>query len=924
MNKTNRKNKNNRPGYISTPIIISGIISLILFYSGWLNRIENSLHENESYLTKTQYNTDVVIVEIDHASLRALNEWPWQRRYYATAINNLAQAQAKKIFLDIDFSASSNSEDDDIFASTLEATEPGSILMPAFMQYSDSGNSKYLSLNKPNTKFISYVTPVSVNLTPDPDGMVRHAKILSGFADALLPTAAIIFSNYPAELDEVIRLNLRIMPESFKRISFHDIYNNNFDKESISNKNIIIGATALELRDQVPVPVYKSLPGPVVQAIIYQSLINGKLFVSSQPVTTAILLIFYYPLLLLFSTHGWRKGLKKLFIANLLVLTASMILHAGFNIILDISPLILFITLSYIFLQFAKVDKQFYKILSQKIALNNKETMMTHVIENTSEGIILLDKNFIVTSANASACNIFGALEDNITGEPVSTLLPDLIINKKRTHHQLETDALHNHGSKIPVEIILNRLDMQDGQIHTMFIHNISERKQQQDVLTYQVSHDALTGLNNRTYLLGKIKTAIKEYNDNKQTATLIIIDLNNFKQINDALGHSTGDHILITLGKNFKSLQNENTCVARLGGDEFGILTSQSYTRDDMNAYIRRVLRLISEPIELSDMSLTIDAAIGVAHIPDHAETTSEILVAADIAMYKSKSSRTSFSIYDPYTDYHTKRNLAISNDIKQALIHDQIHLQYQPKIDLKTNLVVSFEALIRWQHPTLGLILPDEFIPIVENSSLIKPVTMHTIEAAIRKQKQLQQAGYDLSIAINLSAKLLDDNNLADDITKLLSTYDVPAEKLTLEITESAAMSSHERTLSILNKLIKNNIKISIDDFGTSHATFSYLKQLPATELKIDKLFITEICNDNSDKIIAASIISLAHGLNMQVVAEGIEDRKTYEYLSALGCDIAQGYWISRALSDEDVNVWVTQWNNTKNLKALHNATN
>ena len=204
MNQVNRQSKKNRSRYISPPIIISGVISLVLFYSGWLTKIENNLHENESYLTKTQYDSDIVIVEIDHASLKVLNKWPWQRRYYAAAINNLFQAQAKKIFLDIDFSANSNPEDDDIFASTLKTTQPGTVLMPTFVQYSDSGNSKYLSLSKPNTKFRPFVTPVSVNLTPDFDGMVRHAKILSSFADEKLPTAAVIFNDYDAKPDEII------------------------------------------------------------------------------------------------------------------------------------------------------------------------------------------------------------------------------------------------------------------------------------------------------------------------------------------------------------------------------------------------------------------------------------------------------------------------------------------------------------------------------------------------------------------------------------------------------------------------------------------------------------------------------------------------------------------------------------------------
>ena len=470
----------------------------------------------------------------------------------------------------------------------------------------------------------------------------------------------------------------------------------------------------------------------------------------------------------------------------------------------------------------------------------------------------------------------------------------------------------------------MNELKLNDDQGYTLFMHDISERKEQQAVLTFQATHDSLTGLQNRAQLISSLEQTIKAYHRDKQEATLIMIDLNNFKDINDTLGHNTGDKLLVTLGERLKTLEDRNTTIARLGGDEFSILSVKTYSKYEIVDYTRKIQDLISKPIDLSGMSLTIDAAIGIALIPEHATTSNDILIAADVAMYKSKANKEDFCIYNPRSNYHAKRNLKISNDIKQALKNHQLKLYYQPKIDLKNNNVTSLEALIRWQHPELGLVLPDEFIPIIENSSFIKPFTMFTLEAAIRKQAELKENSLDISIAVNLSAKLLDDNYLADDICKILSSYDVSAEKLVLEITESAAMSNNDHTLTILNSLIKNNLKLSIDDFGTSHATFSYLKQLPAAELKIDKLFITDICNDDSNNIITSSIISLAHGFNMQVVAEGIEDKKTYDYLNKIDCDMAQGYWISKPLLDEDIVPWITNWNSSNSLPELHISTN
>lgn len=912
MKKPKRAGRNARTNKI-TPIVVSCLISFFLYQADWLITIENQLHDTESFLIKAPVDSDVVIVEIDHLSLKELERWPWPRRYYAKAIENLVNAGAKNVFLDVDFSSKSNPKNDKILADTLNKIDAGTILMPAFMQYSDSSRNKYLTFIQPNKKFRDHVTAVSVNLNPDRDGLVRRIKLTTEFAGEIVPTAATIFNKYPSKINESLKLNFNISPESFRHISFHNIYSNNFDPESIKGKFIIIGATALELSDQITVPVHQSLAGPVVQAIAIQTLAENRPHIFKKTTTGVLLILSCLPVWLLFSARSWRKSLIILVVADLSLLALSMTLHASNILLLDTIPFILFVTLSYTFAQLAKLDKQLQKIIKQRLTLNRKQATMSQVIQNANEGIILLDENLNITTINTAAEKIFGDFERQLIGTPSTALLPNLEVTEITLHdnNQFETKALYKNKLTVPVEITSNKLELDNGCIYTIFIHDISERIARHEMLTHQATHDSLTNLKNRAYLLDHIDSAIRAHKVEQKTATLIMIDLNNFKDINDTLSHNIGDKLLAILGKRLKTLEQENICVARLGGDEFSVFTDTKYSEQRLIELVNKIQNHISKSIELSDISITIDAAIGIAHIPEHAETADDILIAADVAMYQSKSNKVPFSIYEPLSDYHAKRNLTISNDLKRALDNNQLQLYYQPKVDCKTNTVISLEALIRWQHPTLGLIPPDEFIPIIENSSLIKPVSMFTVETAVTKLKELQDSGIDLSIAVNLSTKLLDDVNLVDDINKVLDKHNISPKYLVLEITESAAMSSHNRTLSNLNKLTDSDIKLSIDDFGTSYASFSYLKQLPATELKIDKLFITDICQDDSDKIITKSIISLAHGLKMQVVAEGVEDKETYDYISKLGCDIAQGYWISKPMPGDNVANWIELWN-------------
>lgn len=456
---------------VYAPVFASCVISIVLLYSGWLTPFENGLDEIEADLSRSQYPSDMVVVEVDHTSLRALPAWPWPRPYYAQAIDHLLQAQVNHIFLDIDFSTESNPRDDDILAETLSKSSPGTILMPMFLQYANNGNSKYLTLSKPNKKFSDYVTPVSVNITPDDDGLVRRFTVRSRFAGENIPTAAMLLTGYPAATDESARLNFRIMPNSFQRISFHDIYNNNFDPEAVRNKNIIIGATALELSDQIAVPVYRSLAGPVVQALSYQTLNSGSLIQTSQYVTGFIILLLLYPAWFMFYASGWRKGLWRLSFSNALILASSLILYAGFNVLIDTIALILFLSLSYTFYLFSKIDRQLYRIFKQDVALNEKDKMMAHVIRNSNEGIVILNDTLTIQSVNAAACKIFHAIESELNGMPINQLLPDVDFSQISEYqkNRIETDAIQDNENRLPVELAMNKIRTNDEDIYIRY-----------------------------------------------------------------------------------------------------------------------------------------------------------------------------------------------------------------------------------------------------------------------------------------------------------------------------------------------------------------------------------------------------------------------------------------------------------------------
>jgi diguanylate cyclase (GGDEF)-like protein len=421
---------------------------------------------------------------------------------------------------------------------------------------------------------------------------------------------------------------------------------------------------------------------------------------------------------------------------------------------------------------------------------------------------------------------------------------------------------------------------------------------------------DELTGLGNREEFHAAIGRRIADADESRARFAVLLMDLDRFKEINDTLGHHYGDVLLKEIGPRLTSAIGDGGFVARLGGDEFGILLAED--TDDiavLDVVMARLFQSVSQPFMIDELSLEVGASVGVARFPQDGEDSHALLRCADIAMYAAKETQTEYKVYTAEQNQHSKRRLGVLSGIRHALLQDEIVVHYQPIIDLDQMRVRGAEGLVRWQHPEHGLIPPGAFVATVEQTGLIGPLTRHVLERSIAECAAWRKDGREMSVAVNLSVRNLLDHDLPKEIERLLSAYGLPPEALQLEITESMIMSDPERALSTVSRLSGLGARLSVDDFGTGYSSLANLRKMPIDELKIDRSFVSPMLNNESDLIIVRSTINLGHDLGLNVIAEGVEDSPTLDHLAMLGCDLAQGYHVSKPMPADAFNTWLAE---------------
>jgi len=436
------------------------------------------------------------------------------------------------------------------------------------------------------------------------------------------------------------------------------------------------------------------------------------------------------------------------------------------------------------------------------------------------------------------------------------------------------------------------------------------ELKRQAAKSEYESLHDSLTGLPNRTLFYDRIHQALLAAERDGGRVAIAIMDLDRFKEVNDTLGHASGDHVLQEIGRRLQDTLRASDTVARLGGDEYGLLLPKQADSAETVHLLDKLVKAIEPPIELDGLPIAIEGSIGVAFYPDHGLSVEELVQRADVAMYVAKHDNRSYAFYEHVAGSHDRVRLTLVGELRQAIDRRELVVHYQPKATLADGHIGGVEALVRWQHPERGLIPPVEFIPYAQETGLMKPLTLYVLDESLHQLHDWErESGFKLSVAVNIGTRNLIDSAFPDDVAAALERWKLTPDRLELEITESTVLEDPLRTSPVLERLDTMGVRLSIDDFGTGYSSLRYLRELPVSELKIDRSFVMRMATDAGDEAVVRSAIDLGRNLDLQVVAEGVESEQVWARLTELGCDIAQGFFLHRPVPPDELAAWLKE---------------
>jgi diguanylate cyclase (GGDEF)-like protein len=421
--------------------------------------------------------------------------------------------------------------------------------------------------------------------------------------------------------------------------------------------------------------------------------------------------------------------------------------------------------------------------------------------------------------------------------------------------------------------------------------------------------HDHLTRLPNRLLFDDRVEQAIRAAKRDRGTLAIALLDIDRFKEINDTLGHRTGDDLLKEVSRRFRGVLRQSDTIARLGGDEFAFLLPEASYGGSVVEIATRIQKALAEPFVLEGLPLELEASIGITLYPQHGDDVTTLLRRADVAMYLAKRARSGYALYSFEHDEYNPQRLALVGELRRAIEQRELVVHYQPKARLHDGTVDSAEALVRWSHPTSGLLAPEDFIPVAEHTGLIDALTTYVLEDALRQCRAWRDEGQEIAVSVNVATRNLLDGNFPSQVAELLDRYGIEPEALELEITESSVLADPPRATRALIKLSEMGVKLSVDDFGTGYSSFTYLSQLPVDKIKIDKSFVLVMADDEQGAAIVRSTIDVGRNLSLEVIAEGVETAEVWETLAALGCDSAQGFYLSRPMTGEALTDWLTE---------------
>ncbi|MEO3389026.1 EAL domain-containing protein [Mesorhizobium sp. CAU 1741] len=894
-------------GLRTVTIVMLVTIAVVADRSGWVDRPNNRLTDLRFELTSRAPSGQVVLIDIDGRSLDEINVWPWPRSLYADFVEKAGHLGVERLAFDIDFSALADPHEDQMFADAL-STSKAEVFLAAFIQRGALGSSEFVT-SLPHDQLIQYAWPAVVNVAPDSDGKVRDFPNLVRIGTEDLASLPVVLSN-GTPLQPATKIDYSISAHELPRISFADFMTGEMEPESLSGKTLIVGATAIQLNDIFAVPVYGHVSGSTVIALATETLLQGRQLVERALPPLSLVLIGLFTLTLA-SILASRTALLVLLAASAGIEALAIYLQVVGNSAVQTAAIHLVLLSGVLSILVHEFDLGRLLLWVERINVSNARNMLERVIDDAFDAVIILDERGKIVRCNKRAIALLSAGTARHLNElppQVSRLVREASDQREGgvpAGQPVELEISSEDGTTRTLEFSIVPFVLKTASIGSavqvgdtthvcVTARDVTARKQALQEITHMALHDGLTGAFNRRGLDTCFAQAIAKAED--AGWALLYFDLKGFKSVNDGFGQTAGDQILVEVVERTNALFPETECIARMGGDEFLILLKCA-GEDEASDFAERLVATIDQPFVVPGNTLRCGARVGVRWWTTMEASIETYLLQADMALHKAKKEGRTILMFTPLLQIASDERRQFERELEQALEGDQFELAYQPQLDLKSGKLVGVEALLRWRHPVIGNVSPAKFVPVAEEMGLIGRLGFWVMKRACR-----DAAAWPLPIkvAVNVSAYQFRTRDVLADVKDAMAASHLPAERLEIEITESAFVDEVDRLCSTLNCLQDFGIRFALDDFGTGYSSLAYLHRFPISKIKIDQSFVRGLPGDAQAVAVLRSIQVLASDLGIKTIAEGVETTEQLQCLQLFGCNEVQGYLYARPMDN------------------------
>ena len=854
----------------------------------------------------------IVLVDIDEPSIRAVGTWPWSRSIHAAIIDKLRALHAAAIAFDVDFSSPSTPEGDAEFEAALKRAD-GSVILAALQQSTNvrSAEDTAMVASRPLDRFASSAWEGSVDVRPDSDGRLRWFPRQELFGSTQLPSLAFLLGSgsQSGEADGRFAIDYGIDAGGLPHVPVAAILDGTADPTLIEGRSVIVGASAVELRDYFQVPRFGLMAGAVVQAMAADSLLQGR---ALQPTGTPATLVLVCLVLGVVGLAGGRlpfAGFLTLCLgAAVLVEVGALWVQAVRPIIPNTAPvhvgLVAFILISVT----GEIAERRVNLLAARRGADRLRAILDRVIADNFAGIVVVDQDGIVRAISGAAADVLGSRAALGTGRRFQEVLPHPLaqaVTEALMHarnHEPSSDRARDleveigNGSLVTLDCVTtvsdivepSSADRRSGVTEfavCLTFRDVTDERRAQIRLAEMARVDALSGLANRFVLLERLAEAHAQ--GSMPCVALLLFDLDRFKLVNDRLGHVVGDALIRAVADRVRMIVAPGDVAARLGGDEFALVVGREL-QDEVSELAEILVMQLGGPYAIEGYQVSVSVSVGFALA--EGQDGKQFMGCADAALYAAKvagGGRSRF--YDDALRAAIEDGKTLEGELREALRRGDLEVFYQRQVDIDEELIVGVEALVRWKHPDHGYISPTRFIPVAERTGLIEPLGRWVLATAC---KDAVSWPLPIKVSVNLSAVQLGRADLADTVLGALAVAGLSPERLELELTESLLVDNDDLVRATLDRLRDLGIKISLDDFGTGYSSLSYLKAFAVDKVKIDQSFVRDLAQNHHSAAVVRAIVGLARDLGLRVNAEGVETEEQLKVLRLLGCDEVQGY--------------------------------